>query len=74
MALRDVTDLLKNIKGGPKTTIVGAVLILLSSYMMYTKDFTLTYTSIEAGILALGIYLFIANDKLKVDNNEGDIS
>ena len=73
MAIGSVTDLLKNIKGGPKTTLVGALLIVLSGYMMYSNDFTVTYTSIEIGMLGVGIYLFVINDNLKIDEDEGDI-
>lgn len=65
MALKDVTELLKNIKGGPKSTAVGALLIIFSGYMMYTNDFTATYTSIEIGILAIGVYLFVVKDNVK---------
>ena len=70
MAIGNITDLLKNIKGGPKTTLVGAALMILSGYMMYSNDFTVTYTSIEIGMLGVGIYFFVINDKLKIDKNE----
>jgi hypothetical protein len=70
MALEDVTSLLKNIKGGPKTTIAGAFLTSLSVYTMYTNGFNDTYTSVHVGMLAVGIYLFVINDKLKIKNDE----
>ena len=63
MAIESVTKLMNNIQGSPKTTFIGLVLICFSLYMMYENDFTLTYTSIEVGILAFGVYLFVIKDK-----------
>ena len=66
--MKNVTDLLGNINGSPKTTGAGLVLVLISLYMLYESTDT-TYSSIEVGMLGVGLYLFVMPDK-KEENNE----
>lgn len=66
--MRDLLELTKNVKKGPKSSIIGFVLFIAGGYMIYSDwkspdpENALTYTSIEVGIFALGLYLFLSSD------------
>ena len=60
--MKELLDLTKNVQKGPKTSIVGALLLLGGSYMIYASNATLTYMSIEVGIFVTGLYLFLTSD------------
>lgn len=62
--MKDLLDLVKNVKKGPKTSIVGIILFLFGGYTIYTSEVTLTYMSIEVGIFVVGLYLFLTSDGL----------
>ena len=53
-----------NIKGGPKTTILGVVLITFSLYMMNNAIDYLDYI-LDGGVLATGITCFLLSDKIR---------
>lgn len=66
--LKAVSSVLKNIQGGPKTTIGGLVLSAFSGYMMCKNGFSdLTYASVEVGLMSVGIVLFFLTDTIKPD-------
>ena len=53
----------KNIKGGPKSTLLGGLLIAFSLYMFYSNT-TETYDYIvNGGIFTTGISLFFISDR-----------
>lgn len=59
---------IKNIKGGPKTTITGAILVLFSMYLMYTSENDTVSVLLESGLIFLGIALFFRSDKLEKED------
>jgi len=54
---------LDNIKGGLKTTLLGAALILFSLYMVYEELSEAMDYVMSGGILTTGITLFFVSDK-----------
>ena len=70
--MKDLLDIAKNIKKGPKTSIVGALMVLFSSYMIYSNEQTLTYTSVEVGLLITGLYLFLTSDGIFTKKKDED--
>lgn len=52
---------LKNIKAGPKTTILGSVLIAVSLYLIITADQEFMKV-IDSGLLVLGVILLFLKD------------
>ena len=64
--MKEVIDLLRNIKGSPKTTSAGVVLVIVALYIMYSAE-TITYVSVETGMLAVGLFLFILPDSKNID-------
>lgn len=66
--MRDLLSIVQNVQKGPKTSIVGFILFIAGGYMIYSDwknpdpENALTYTSIEVGIFALGLYLFLSSD------------
>ena len=62
--MKDLLELAKNIKKGPKTSIVGLLLCLFGGYMIYDNEQTMTYASVEVGVFVVGLYLFLTSDGL----------
>ena len=70
----------KNIKGGPKTTIVGGLLFAFAGYMVYTSDKTLltqlNEDSLLTLVLSLGFICIFLKDykkpKLPADSREDE--
>ena len=60
--MKELLDLAKNVQKGPKTSIVGALMILFGGYMIYDNDQTITYASVEVGLFIVGLYLFLTSD------------
>lgn len=54
---------LENIKGGPKTTVLGAILIAFSLYMVYSGLSESMDYVMSGGILTTGITCFFMSDK-----------
>lgn len=52
-----------NIKGGPKTTILGGILIIFSLYMMYDNASETVDYIVNGGILTTGVSLFFISDR-----------
>ena len=63
--MKEVLQALKNVKGGPKTTVIGALMMILGGVLIYTADFTFTWASVEVGIFIVGVYLCLINDSKK---------
>lgn len=60
----DLIPYLKNIHGSPKTTILGAILILFSGYLIYENRDNLDTIQfvINGGLISAGITLFLLED------------
>lgn len=57
---------IKNIKGGPVSTFIGVVLFIMGSIMVYKtykSESPLLWTSVEAGVFALGIFFLVISDE-----------
>ena len=67
-------ELLKNVKKGPKTSLLGLTLMCFGGYMIYKTDakVDLTYTSIEVVVFLLGTWLCAISDGFFVNNDEDD--
>ena len=59
--MKDLLELAKNIKKGPKSSIIGLLMFLGGGYTIYTHEHTLTYTSVEVGVFVVGLYLFLSS-------------
>lgn len=68
--MKEVLELLKNVKRGPKTSIVGIILCLFGGYLIYTMDTSLTWASVEVGIFVVGLYLCLTSDGLFAKKDE----
>lgn len=62
--MKDLLEVAKNIKKGPKSSIAGLFLIMFGGYMIYASEQTLGYSSLEVGIFTGGLYLVLASDDL----------
>jgi len=60
--LKELTPFLQNIKGGPKTTGLGAILLAYSMYMLYSASSNSDYI-VNGGIFALGFMSFFLKDR-----------
>lgn len=65
--MEPIFKLLTNVKKGPITSVLGAVLLCFGGYLIYTSEQTTTYMSFEAGIFFGGIMLLVLPDKPKED-------
>ena len=55
-----VPEILKGIKGSPRTTIAGIVCVVASGFLLWKTGYEdLSYTSAEGGLFLLGLYLFV---------------
>lgn len=74
--MKDLLEVAKNIKKGPKSSLAGILLFVFGGYMIYTSEQTLGYGSLEVGIFAVGLYLFLTSDGLftckEEDETESD--
>ena len=66
--MESIIKYIGNIKGSPKTTIVGALLIGLSVFMYFTREGTVTEQSAEAVVFFIGLRLLFKQD---VKNEKG---
>jgi hypothetical protein len=69
--LQILLPLLKRIKGGPKTTILGALIIVYSGFLLYKHTETLSMV-LDGGFMSVGIVLFLL-DKLKKEKDENEV-
>jgi fucose permease len=60
--MKGILEVFKNVKGGPRTTIIGALLMAFGGFLIYNTETTFTWVSVEVGIFILGTYLCIIND------------
>ena len=69
--MKELLEIAKNVKKGPKSSIVGALLFVFGGYMIYSSENTMTYMSVEVGVFIVGLYLFLTSDGL-FHNKEDD--
>jgi hypothetical protein len=63
---------MKNVKKGPKTSVVGTLMMIFSGYLIYTSEASLDWASVPVGLFALGTYLCLTSDGLFIKNeNDG---
>ena len=71
--MKNLLETFQNVSRGPKTTVVGAIIMAFGGYMIYETDdkLNLTYNSIEVVLFVLGAWLFLlSDDVLKNKKNE----
>lgn len=57
--MKDLLGIVKNVKGGWKSSIVGVIFIGIFIYEYYTKD-EIDLVSIDSALLAIGLALLFA--------------
>lgn len=62
--MKEVLELFKNVKRGPKTSLFGALMMAFGGYLMYSQETTLEWVSVEVGIFIVGAYLCLTSDGL----------
>jgi len=72
--MKDALELLKNVQKGPKTSIIGAIMMVFSGYLIYETEGDLTWASVEVGLFVLGTYLCLTSDGLFLKNKKDDTS
>ena len=63
--MKEFLGLFANIKGGPISTILGALMFIFGGiliYNTYQSDNTVTWVSVEVGIFGIGGYLLVISD------------
>ena len=70
--MKDLLEVAKNVKKGPKSSVVGALMIIFGGYLIYDNDQTITYASVEVGLLIVGLYLFLTSDGVFTKNKDED--
>ena len=69
--MKEILEIIKNVKRGPKTTIAGIILSAFGGYMMYSLEGSLEWASVEVGIFIAGAYLCLISDtEFKKNKNE----
>jgi len=71
--MKDLLGIIKNVKGGWKSSLVGVIFIGIFIYEYYTKD-KIDLISIDSALLAIGLALLFApgednTPKSDVDND-----
>ena len=72
--MKDVIGLLGNVKKGPKTSIIGGLMMAFGGYLIYETEATLTWASVEVGVFVLGLYFFLTSDTLLNDTSKDKVS
>lgn len=72
--MKEIFDLLKNVKKGPKTSLIGALMMVFGGYLIYVTEGDLNWASVEVGLFALGAYLCLTSDGLFIKNKTDDTS
>jgi hypothetical protein len=62
--MKEIADLLKNVKKGPKTSIVGALMMIFGGYLIYNNETDLEWASVPVGLFAMGAYLCLTSDSI----------
>lgn len=60
--MKELLEIFKNVKKGPKSSIVGTLLMIFGGYLMYVTEDSFTWTSVEVGVFILGVYLCLTSD------------
>lgn len=66
MAHKEFIDYLKNLEGGPVSTVMGFIMFIFGGVMIYVSsgsENTVTWASIEVIIFAVGLILLLKSDK-----------
>ena len=73
--MNELLKAMQNVTKGPKTSLVGLIMFLGGAYMIYedwkNPKTSLTYASIEVGIFAVGLYLFLSSDGFFLKRSTG---
>ena len=70
--MKDVFDLLKNIQKGPKTSIIGFLMMVFGGYLIFVTEGDLTWASVPVGLFALGSYLCLTSDDIFFNKKKDD--
>ena len=70
--MKNPIEMFQNVRKGPKTTLVGALIMAFAGWMIYKAEVTLTYTSIEVVLFLLGTWLFLLSDDIFKKKGEQD--
>ena len=62
--MKEVIEIFKNVKKGPKTSFFGTLMMVFGGYLIYVQDATLDWVSVEVGIFIIGTYLCLTSDGL----------
>lgn len=68
--MKELLNLVKNIKAGPRTSVVGGILGIFGAYLIYTSEEALDWMSIEVGLLLIGTYLCLSSDSILKSDDE----
>lgn len=74
--MKEILDIFKNVKKGPKTSLFGAIMMVFGGYLIYEQEATLEWVSVEVGIFILGAYLCLTSDGLfftKKGENDAEV-
>lgn len=64
--MEKILEIFKNVKGGPMTTIVGAIFFALGGITIwntYQSENVVAWASVEVGLFVIGAYLLFKSDE-----------
>ena len=68
--MESIINIVKNVKKGPITSLVGVGLCVFGGYLIYASEQTPTYMSLEAGIFFVGVVLLVSPDHKEEDGSK----